>query len=91
MPAVAQHLRCPLIQVEKIELLLDCLQPPIPRNIYDNVLKFPDISQLFETLKDRKIARARAGPDGIAKYGETTQAIRNVSLNLIKKSISNFT
>lgn len=78
MPAVLPHLRCPLIQVEKIELLLDCLQTPIPRNIYDAVIKFPDILQLMETLKERKIARAKAGVDGIAKHGETSQAIRNV-------------
>lgn len=79
MPAVAPHLRFPLIQVEKIELLLDCLQLPIPRSIYDTVVKFPEIVQLMETLKERKVARAKAGSDGIAKYGETSQPIRNVS------------
>lgn len=79
MPAVAPHLRCPLIQVEKIELLLDCLHPPIPRSVYDSVIKFPEISQLMETLKERKVARSKVGADGIAKYGETTQSIRNVS------------
>lgn len=80
MPAVLPHLRCPLIQVEKIELLLDCLQPSVPRNIYDSFIKFPDIIQLIETLKERKIARMKAGADGIAKYSETNQAIRNVSM-----------
>jgi phosphoinositide-3-kinase, regulatory subunit 4 len=79
MPAVTQHLRCPLIQVDKIELLLDCLQPPIPRNVYDNVVKFPDIMQFIEVLKERKVARAKVGAEGIAKYGEMTPAIRNVS------------
>lgn len=82
MPAVTPHLRCPLIQVEKIELLLDCLQPPIPRNVYDTVIKFPEIVQFMDTLKARKIARSRAGADGIPKYGETTQAIRNVRIFL---------
>lgn len=79
MPAVSLHLQSPLIQVEKIELLLDCLNPPIPRNIYDNVVKFPDIVQLMQTLKERKIARSKVGADGIAKYGETTVSIRNVT------------
>jgi phosphoinositide-3-kinase, regulatory subunit 4 len=65
--------------VEKIGLLLDCLQPPIPRSVYDNVVKFPDIMHLMDTLKERKIARVKIGADGIAKYGETTQAIRNVN------------
>lgn len=81
MPAVAPHLRCPLIQVEKIELLLDCLHQPIPRSIYDNVVKFPDVTQFMETLKERRNARAKIGPDGIAKYGEMTQLMRNVSFH----------
>ena len=78
MPTVTQHLRCPLIQVEKIELLLDCLHPPIPRNVYDNVVKFPDVVKFIETLKERKVAKSKAGFDGIAKYPETSQPIRNV-------------
>jgi phosphoinositide-3-kinase, regulatory subunit 4 len=79
MPAVSNHLRCSLIQVEKLELLLDCLHPPIPRSVYDNVIKFSEISQLVETLKERKIARSRTPPGGIVKYAETSQAIKNVS------------
>ncbi|CRK88989.1 CLUMA_CG002618, isoform A [Clunio marinus] len=77
MPAVSVHLRTPLLQVERIELLLDCLHPPIPRSIYDNVVKFPEVGQFIEILKDRRHARAKAGTDGIAKYGEMTQAMRN--------------
>lgn len=80
MPAVTPHLRFPLIQVERIELLLDCLQPPIPRNIYDSVIKFPGIAQLMEILKERKLARAKAGVDGIAQCSEMSQAIKNVSV-----------
>lgn len=79
MPSVNPHLRCPLIQVEKTELLLDCLHQPIPRGVCDIVIKFPDIAQFVETLKDRKLARAKAGPDGIPNYGEVSQSIRNVS------------
>lgn len=78
-PAVAPHLRCPLIQVGKIELLLDCLHPPIPRSVYDTVIKFPEVAQVMEVLKDRNIARVKAGPDGIAKYSETSQSMRTVS------------
>lgn len=78
MPLVTPHLKCPLIQVEKTELLLDCLSSPIPRSVFDAVLKFPEISQLMETLKERKVARAKAGVDGIPKYGEMSQSMRNV-------------
>jgi phosphoinositide-3-kinase regulatory subunit 4 len=88
MPEVSQHLRCPLIQIEKIELLLDCLHPPIPRSIYDHVIKSPDVPQFIETLKERRFAREKVGADGIPKYGEMTQAMRNVSQSML--SFSNF-
>lgn len=81
MPSVAPHLKCPLIQLEKIELLLDCLNPSIPRSVYETVLKFNDIPQFIEILKERKQARAKAGHDGIPKYGEMIQSMRTVSLN----------
>lgn len=78
MPLVTPHLKCPLIQVEKTELLLDCLNTPIPKSVFDAVLKFQEIAQLMEILKERKLARAKAGADGIPKYGEMSSSLRNV-------------
>lgn len=80
MPTIQKHLRCPLIQVEKIELLLDCLHPPIPRNVYDVVMKFPELKHLMEALKDRKQAKSKAGPNNIAKFKEMTPAVKNVRI-----------
>lgn len=80
MPLVTPHLRCPLIQVEKTELLLDCLNTPISRSIFDAVLKYPEISLLMKTLNERKVARAKAGANEIPKYGEMTQSMRNVRI-----------
>lgn len=79
MPAIQPHLGCPLIQVENIELLLNCLHPPIPRNVYDIVLKFGELKPFLDTLKDRKIARTKAGPKNLAKFNEMTPAVKNVS------------
>lgn len=39
MPAIVNHLKRSLIQVEMTDLLLDSLQPPIPRSIYTAVLR----------------------------------------------------
>uniref|UniRef100_A0A182LU23 non-specific serine/threonine protein kinase n=1 Tax=Anopheles culicifacies TaxID=139723 RepID=A0A182LU23_9DIPT len=59
-PSIAVHLRFPLIEITCPELLLDCLLPPIPRNIYDAVLRYgPDIAPLIGVLCDRKVARNR--------------------------------
>uniref|UniRef100_A0A182MZM5 non-specific serine/threonine protein kinase n=1 Tax=Anopheles dirus TaxID=7168 RepID=A0A182MZM5_9DIPT len=59
-PALAPHLRFPLIEITCPELLLDCLLPPVPRNLYDAVLRFgPDIAPLLEVLRERRVARQR--------------------------------
>lgn len=79
MPVIVNHLKSPLIQVEKPELLLSCLHSPIPRNIYDAVIKFPDVNQLIETLRARRVARNRAGEGNIPKHGDMSIALSNVS------------
>ncbi|XP_053678461.1 phosphoinositide 3-kinase regulatory subunit 4 [Anopheles nili] len=57
-PSIAVHLRFPLIEITCPELLLDSLLPPVPRNIYDAVLRFgPNITPLIEVLRERKAVR----------------------------------
>lgn len=76
MPAISGHLKCPLIQVERAEILLDCLHPPIPRSIFDSVVRFNDIQQLFEVLEERRQSR---GDGGLPQNGEMSVTVRNVS------------
>ncbi|KAG5671298.1 hypothetical protein PVAND_001503 [Polypedilum vanderplanki] len=78
MPSVVPHLKSPLIQLERVELLHDSIHTPIPRDVYETVLKFPDIVSLMDVLKERKKARAKAGADGIPKYGEMAQSMRTL-------------
>lgn len=80
MPSIINHLKGPLIQVERPELLMDSLLPPIPRNIFDAVIKFPDINQLIEVLRERKVARSRCGEGFIPPYGEMPMQMKNVSM-----------
>lgn len=39
MPVILNHLKAPIIQVAKIEILMNSLQPPIPRNIFDSIVR----------------------------------------------------
>lgn len=80
MPAISNHLKAPIIQVEKPEILLDCLYPPIPRNIFDSVIRFPDINQLLRVLEERRGARAAVADGELPQYGDMNVALRNVSL-----------
>nr|XP_040230576.2 phosphoinositide 3-kinase regulatory subunit 4 [Anopheles coluzzii] len=74
-PSIAAHLRLPLIELACPELLLDCLVPPVPRNIYDAVLRFgPDIAPLIAVLRERKQARARQQTLAAEREGDRHQS-----------------
>lgn len=90
MPAISYHLRTPLIQVEKTEILFDCLNKPIPRNIYDTVVKFSDISQFMAILEKRKEARSSAADGVISQYGEMSDSLRTVHFFCLRHFSSNF-
>lgn len=88
MPSIANHLKCSLIQVENTELLLDCLHPPIPRNIFDAIVKFNDINQLIEILRERKIARNKVNEGVLPQYNEMNTALRNLFRRLIAEGLT---
>lgn len=79
MPAIINHLKCPLIQVEKPEILMDCLQPAIPRNIYDSVVRFTELESFFTLLEERKKVRDST-VDSLPQQSEMTSPVRNVSV-----------
>lgn len=81
MPAISAHLRRPMIQVEKPEILLDCLNPPIARTIFDSVVRFEDIQQLIRVLEDRERARQSAVGD-MPPFVEMNVSLRKVSFLL---------
>lgn len=64
------------------ELLEECLVSPIPRSIFDDVLKYSDIDAVIITLNDRQNARLLAQSDKIINYAEVRpqNSTNNVSL-----------
>lgn len=79
MPSIVNHLKIQLIQVEKPELLLDCLQKPLPRTIYDAVLRFPEIDQFVEVIKQRKDIREKISQGQMPQQIEMSTSVKNVS------------
>lgn len=82
MPAIINHLKCQLIQVEKPEILMDCLQPQIPRNIYDSVVRFTELESFFALLEERKKSR-ESTIDSLPQHCEMSSPVRNVRLDFI--------
>lgn len=61
------------------ELLLESLDNPIPRNIYDSVVTYPDLDTLLRMLKDRKFARDAANIGRVTSIEWYTSSIKNVN------------
>lgn len=96
MPAIINFLKTPLIQVEKADILLDCLQTPIPRQVYDSVLRFADVQKFIDALEERAKIRQNTRPGMLPQYEDMGQTLCNVgetrNIYLIKpiKSITSF-
>lgn len=76
---IQPYLKHSLIQIEKEVLLLEALVAPIPRAVYDSVIKYNDIDELFHVLDERKAARSKAIVGIVPQYNETSTSLRNVS------------
>lgn len=83
MPAIVRFLKAPLIQVEKPHILLDCLQPAVPRQIFDSVLRFQDIHRFVEALEERARLRKKTRGGAQPQYEDMGQTLRNVSALVI--------
>lgn len=79
MPALVKFLKTPLIQVEKPDILLDCIQAPIPRQIYDMVLRFADVHKILNALEERAKVRSNTRPGLAPPYPDMGQTLSNVS------------
>ncbi|KAJ8665411.1 hypothetical protein QAD02_007073 [Eretmocerus hayati] len=77
-PMVQPYLKHPLIQIENVVLLLEALVSPIPRTIYDSVVKYPDIEELFKVFEQRQVARAKAVHGIVPQYNDMSTALRNL-------------
>ncbi|XP_076279148.1 vacuolar protein sorting 15 isoform X2 [Lasioglossum baleicum] len=85
---IQSYLKHPLIQIEKEILLLEALVPPIPRIVYDSVVKYSDIEELFQVLEQRQVARAKAVTGIVPQYSEMSTSLRNLFRRLSSESMT---
>lgn len=71
------YLRYHVVQMDQESLLLEALQPPISRGIWDNVIKCSDIQLLLSTLAERLESR-KTGKDWIPHPAEIGGPIKTV-------------
>ncbi|XP_045455621.1 phosphoinositide 3-kinase regulatory subunit 4 [Melitaea cinxia] len=78
LPLVWPHLKHKLIQVERVELLLESLSEPIPRKVLDAVLRHGDVDRLVQTLRERRNARLKVKQGMVPQYSEMGQQLKNL-------------
>ena len=80
---IKPYLKHPLIQIEKEILLLEALVPPIPRVVYDSVIKYSDVEELFRVFEQRQAARVKAITGIVPQYNDMSNILRNVSADIL--------
>ncbi|XP_030370687.1 phosphoinositide 3-kinase regulatory subunit 4 [Scaptodrosophila lebanonensis] len=88
MPAIGRFLKAPLIQVEKPHILLDCVQPPIPRQVFDSVLRFQDINRFVAALEERNRVRSKTRAGAVPQYEEMGQTLLNLFRRLSSEGLT---
>ncbi|KYN20364.1 Phosphoinositide 3-kinase regulatory subunit 4 [Trachymyrmex cornetzi] len=83
------YLKHSLIQIEKEILLLEALVPPISRIVYDSVVKYNDVEELFQVLEQRQAARAKAITDVVSpQYNDMSTSLKNLFRRLSSESMT---
>ncbi|XP_033636552.1 phosphoinositide 3-kinase regulatory subunit 4-like [Asterias rubens] len=57
IPLLQPFIKQPIIQVDKEPILLNVLKDPVPRPVYDYILRSPLIESFFDNLQDRQLLR----------------------------------
>ena len=61
------------------ELLLSALAQPIPRVVFDSIIRYANIDVLLETLEERQHARGLVKAGHVPQNIELQPAVKNVS------------
>ncbi|XP_063992587.1 phosphoinositide 3-kinase regulatory subunit 4 isoform X2 [Diachasmimorpha longicaudata] len=85
---IQPYLKYSLIQIEKEVLLLEALVTPIPRVVFDSVIKYSDIDELMRAFEERKAARSKAITGSVPQYSDTSTSLRNLFRRLNSESMT---
>ncbi|XP_077298369.1 vacuolar protein sorting 15 isoform X2 [Arctopsyche grandis] len=88
LPWVWPYLTYKLTQVDKPELLLGSLAQPIPRAIFDSVMKYKDINQFLQTLRKRREARLKVKQGTLPQYCEMSQTMKTLFRRLMSDGLT---
>ncbi|XP_072035782.1 phosphoinositide 3-kinase regulatory subunit 4-like isoform X1 [Amphiura filiformis] len=70
VPMLQPYINQQIIQVEKEPILLSVLKEPVPRAVYDYILRTPHIEAFFDNLHDRQLIRNLCRPGHKPSYSQ---------------------
>ncbi|KAL0276782.1 UNVERIFIED_CONTAM: hypothetical protein PYX00_004283 [Menopon gallinae] len=82
------YFKSPVIQVNKEYLILNNLIDPLPRSVYDTVVKSPEIEQIMETLQDRQKSRNLVKAGHVPQYISIPPSIKTVFRRLTSEGMN---
>uniref|UniRef100_A0A0C9R475 non-specific serine/threonine protein kinase n=1 Tax=Fopius arisanus TaxID=64838 RepID=A0A0C9R475_9HYME len=85
---IQPYLKYSLIQIEKEVLLLEALVQPIPRVVFDSVIKYNDINELIRAFEERKSARSKTISGTVPQYSDSSTSLRNLFRRLNSESMT---
>uniref|UniRef100_T1ISE1 non-specific serine/threonine protein kinase n=1 Tax=Strigamia maritima TaxID=126957 RepID=T1ISE1_STRMM len=83
LPLILPFLKYSVIQVDKEIMLLSALKDPIPRSVYDSVIRSPHITALLESLHKRQMLRGITRIGHQPQYGEIDANVRVLHRRLV--------
>ncbi|XP_065916552.1 phosphoinositide 3-kinase regulatory subunit 4-like isoform X2 [Dysidea avara] len=78
LPKLELYIRQPIIQIREEAMLLSVLKDPLPRALYDYVLKSSKLNEIMECLTDRQIARNLARPGYLVQYSRIDKDLESI-------------
>ncbi|XP_052760753.1 phosphoinositide 3-kinase regulatory subunit 4-like [Mya arenaria] len=78
LPNLQPFLTSSIIQIEKEVLLLNSLQDPIPRQVFDYILRSTHVERIFNTLKSRNSIRELSRQNTTPPYCEMDETMSQI-------------
>jgi phosphoinositide-3-kinase regulatory subunit 4 len=88
MVAIQPYLQHQVIQVGREELLLSALAQPIPRVVFDSIIRYANIDVLLETLEERHRSRGLVKAGHVPQNIELQPAVKNLFRRLSSEGMT---
>lgn len=77
-PMLQPYLKHPVIEVDKEAVVLSSISEPLPRTVFDYLIKLQNLPALLESLRDRQVLRSIVRAGHQPSYSEMDHSLKSV-------------